>query len=188
VARQRGRETTRDMVWSLVILLAAVGVLAGFVAVVRGSPDPVREVDVDAVVETLPADLPFDVLVPEGLPEAWRATRADLAPGQGALTWRLSYVSPSEEFVGLNQSDRELDAVVAVDLSGFRPDGSAVIDGSTWERYRESGADADVALVAELVEPAWEASSSVAVVVGSGEDAEVESFVAALEPVGGGQP
>lgn len=177
MAKQRGTENMRDMVWSLGLVLVVVAVLAGFVAVVRGNPDPVREVDFEAAAAALPDDAPFQPVAPAGLPAGWRATEAALEPG-AVTTWSLSFVTPQDEFVGLTQSDELPERAVATELAGYDPDGTATVNATTWDRYVETeSADPDVAMVGESTD----GGPSTVILIGSAGYDELEEFAGYLE-------
>ncbi|NYI08050.1 hypothetical protein FHU37_005079 [Allostreptomyces psammosilenae] len=135
MAKKRGRETVRDMVFSL----GAVGiVVAAMIAVApHEETDPVRPVDYTVDLQAARRSAPYPVLAPEGLPERWRATsvRFDGAD-PNATTWHLGFINPQEEYAAVEQSNGPEQGFLDEVLRGGEDDGTAVVEGEEWRRLQ----------------------------------------------------
>lgn len=176
MARKRGAETIGDIVRSLVVVLIPVAFIAGLVGLLRPSSETIRDVDWEAALESARATADYQLLGPDSIPDGWTATRVAYEPGaspsEGA--WRMNFVTDHSTYVGLVQRPGALDPIVREELGEMQPDGESVVDGETWRRYLEQGAqDPDRALVAER-------SDSVVIVLGSGDYPELEAFAESL--------
>ncbi|AYY14341.1 DUF4245 domain-containing protein [Actinobacteria bacterium YIM 96077] len=146
-SKQRGIETLSDVVRTCILLFGFLGLIAGFFALNRPEsqvPDPV---EYESVVDTIQDDYPYDVLAPESTPDTWRATSIDHETRPGGNRWRLGFLIDGDEFVGLEQSDGEIEAYLRERLAGFDEDGASRIDGESWQRWQERDRRPDRALV-----------------------------------------
>jgi hypothetical protein len=147
--KARGYETAGDMVRSLLVLLGLVAAVVVAFTVMKPDarlPDPV---DYANVLDLVRDDYPYPVLAPTPVPDGWRATSVDHDQDPAGHRWRLGFLTADEDFIGLEQSDGEIDTFVRdrVGPATFEPDGTSVVDGVRWERRVENGADPDRALV-----------------------------------------
>lgn len=133
--KDRANQTVRDLVISMFVVGLFVAFL--YLIVLRPTPDPVREVDVSGPVGVAAASEVFDVLVPVGLPDGWRATSARLTPGpeEGTGTWFNGYVNPNGEFVAVVQQDFDLESFLAEQTDDGTLEGNVSVSGDTWQRY-----------------------------------------------------
>ena len=133
-ARKRLRQTARDMLISMLVVSGAVLLLV--FPWNRGPSDPVKTVDPSAVIAGARAAESWPVLAPTGQPAAWRCTSARISTASdGQDVVHLGYLTPSTEYVGLEQSaTKELtfvrDQTVKADKTGTQ-----VIGSSTWTTY-----------------------------------------------------
>ncbi len=173
--RVRGRETALDMVRSLGLVLIVVALVAGFVGLVRQPPEEVvRTIDYQPALDAAREAAPFEVLAPVGLDEAWRATGVSYDPGPPAQ-WRLGFVSPTDTYAAVLQSELAPEEVLTDLLDEPDRDGQSTVDGRPWERWVEGRAsDPDVAITRT-----GEDAGSV-VVFGSGDYEELELFASRL--------
>lgn len=158
-AKPRVLQDGRDMFWSLVPLVLACIVLAGFVGMCSFSPKgPIEGATptYDAAV-ALQADadaVGFPIRLPR-LPEGWQAnsgTRAGIEAGrtlngakQNAVTSRVGYIAPSKMYVSLTQSDADETPLVQSIQNAVYPTGAEDVDGVKWVVYRGG----------EGTEPVW---------------------------------
>lgn len=165
------------MVRSLALVLAFVPLIAGAVFLSRPEAVPQPMVDFRAVAaaaqEEQASDLPL--LVPRGL-DGWRCTVARLDGSGDATVWRLAFLTPAEEYVGLEQAGGDPRRFLAQRLVGWVRDGAADQPAGGWQRWVERDEEpADRALV--------RARDGVAtVVVTTGDYALAEVFAASLAP------
>lgn len=173
-AKSRGSVSASlgDAIRAVSVLAVLIIAIALFFSCGREDPLP-PAVDYESVVEHLRTEYPYDVPMPD-VPEDWRATSVDHAADASGNWWRVGFVVGTDSFVGLEQSDGEVNSMLDARLSGYEPDGSAVVDGEQWDRMRRDGRITDYALV--------NVSNGVATVVyGSQPYEELAQFVRALD-------
>ena len=155
--KKRGRESAGDMVRSLTLVLAFVGVIWFLAQPPDSDKQAFREVEPGPAVTAFQRQAP-GALVPVRSPAGWRSNVSEVSGEPVKL--RIGYVLPDEkyaEYVGVLGADPK----TIEGLTGSpKPLGSVQIDGASWQRYR----DDDGSL--SLVRPAAGAGE-VTVVVGS---------------------
>jgi hypothetical protein len=170
--RRRGRETSGDMVRSLLVVLALVFVVVALA--VRPTPDSeVRRFDYSGVLAQAQDQARYDVLAPIGLPDTWRATSARTDSGDGAVTWHVGFVTPADAYAGLEQSDGDAGSFVDHLAADGRAAGTVTIGGATWRRV-EGGDPEPRALVLRR-------DGVTTLVVGSASWAELRTLAASLQ-------
>jgi hypothetical protein len=98
---RRGRQTTRNLVWSLLTSLGVVALLV--ILVVRPDTNLVENVDWAAVAEGAADQLPSEPIVPM-LSDLWSANRAELTAEAGAsATWSIGLIGPERSYVFVDQ-------------------------------------------------------------------------------------
>lgn len=130
----RMRQTVGDMVRSLAIVLAVVGVL--LLITWRPQPDPVREVDIAPVLEVARSQAPFPVLVPVGM-DGYRPTSARWEPTQASgdiPAWHVGYVTSQTQYVQVSQAAITADAFIAEQTGSAVLAGQVLIDGVPWQQ------------------------------------------------------
>lgn len=129
----RGRGSVADMVRSMLLVLAFVGVLVAFNAVQQ--PDPVlRRVDYPAALDVAQERAGYPLAGPRPLPAGWTVTSARLEPAAGVVTWHLGMVTRSQSYAAVEQSDGTRADLVAAMAEGGRRAGAVVVSGRTWQR------------------------------------------------------
>lgn len=126
----------RDMVLSMAVILA--GAFGLFLLVPNDpSKDPVRPIDYRVEALSAGRAAPYELLVPDGLSEEWRATSVRYRhESEYGAYWRLGYMDPDNEYVGLGQADRAPGAFIADFTHGAKDTGETVtVDGEDWARY-----------------------------------------------------
>ncbi len=127
----RGRKSLRDMVLSLGVVLAVVGIVVAFEH--RGGPG-IRVIDPAQTYAGARNVAAYPVLLPH-LPAGWRATSATNEESEGRLTMRVGWVTPTGQYAQLVESDRPAVEVFDRWLSpGLRPAGSVDVGGVPWQR------------------------------------------------------
>jgi hypothetical protein len=133
-AARRPSKTPRDMIISLGVVLLVIGAL--WAVAPRRHYDAVHQIDYTQALRDARGAAPYRVLAPEGLSPRWRATsvRYD-GDVNGAAQWHLGFVSPENEYVGLEQSNGPArDFIFNLSNRGLA-DGSTVVAGESWDRY-----------------------------------------------------
>lgn len=129
----RARQTVGDMVRSLAVVLALVGVLVALNVIQE--PEPVlREVDYPAVLENAQLGVDYELAGPRPLPAGWRVTSARTSVDGAATTWHLGMVTADETYAAVEQSDGPRGDLVSAFAAGARPAGTVTIDRVVWER------------------------------------------------------
>ncbi len=169
--------TARNMVFSM---LAVLAVAVAWWALMPGPEESRRApVDVAPVAAYASEQSAWPVWVPQDLPESWRATSVRYEPHtDGVLSWRVGYVSPQDEFVGIDQAAEVTDDWVASLVRGGQPQGTTEVDGpdgpATWDRYASDDQNT-------LVLPGGGPDEATTVVRGTAPFDQLEDFVGQLE-------
>ncbi|WP_308416720.1 DUF4245 domain-containing protein [Streptomyces sp. AJS327] len=173
--KQRGRQTVRDMVISLAVIVLAAGVIYVFVPHDEDE-DPVKRVSYQVELDSARRAAPYPVAAPRGLSDDWRATSVRYqARGDSGSVWHLGFMAPGNEYVAIEQSDDRRPHVFVRDVTrGAEKTGKTRrIAGEDWERY--SGPKYD-ALVREAAD-----GKSTTVVMGTAPDRQLTHMVEALD-------
>jgi hypothetical protein len=132
-AAARRFRPVRDMTISLAVLLVPLLVLTAFC---RPGDREVPTVDPSGTYRAAKAEARFPVREPAGLPADWRSTNAALNRADGgAITLRVSYLTSSDGFVQLVQSDIPADRLIPAELGAGKVQGSVDVAGTAWQRY-----------------------------------------------------
>jgi hypothetical protein len=95
----------------------------------------------------------------------------DLEETDEEVTWHLGFLTPSEAYVGLEQTDGEFAPAVGKLLEDLRPTRSVDVAGQRWQVHEGDGRDAALVRTGTGV---------TTVVVGSAGIEELTTFAAAL--------
>lgn len=124
-------QTVGDMVRSIAVVLAVVGVIL-FLSH-RAQPDPVREVSMTNPLIVAQISAGFPVLVPEAT-KGYRLTSARFEKGEPGV-WHLGYVTPQDAYVQLEQSATSDLGFISDQLTGAARTGSQTIGSAAWVAY-----------------------------------------------------
>ncbi len=129
--RRSLRTTVRDMVLSMLVIVGIV-VVWNFLV-----PRPERvlqpTVDVANAASGAVERLGFAPAVPQGLPEGWRPTQAQvLVDARGVRTWSLRYDTPDGGYAGLKQAEGADDRWEQVQTAQGEESGTRDVEGRTW--------------------------------------------------------
>lgn len=172
----RMRQTARDMVISMAVVLAVVG--AFVVMAWRPTPDPIRVVDPAPVVAAAAASADFAVLEPTGLGSGWRATSARWEPTatSGAVpVLHIGYVTPADQYAQVTQARMDYAPYLAEQTGNGVAEGPQEIGDASWVRMTGENDDRSLVLLADGV---------TTVVYGSADWAELTALASSLRPVG----
>ena len=134
--RHRAAQTTRNLVWALVATLIVVLFL--FLVVVRPDPQAADPIDFATVASQSQADAPLAAPV---LPEGWSANRADLTRSGDIQVWYIGLITPTDQFIALNQGIAANPTWVDNVLASAKPTGTTTIDGTEWTVYDHRDGD-----------------------------------------------
>lgn len=166
----RRRGTVRDLVVTLLAVLAVVGIVV--VASPRESGNPVREVSYVEELASARRVADFPVSAPAALAPGWRATSARTDARDGTVHWHLGFVTPLDQYASLEQSDRAPEAFVGEMTERGQTQGVTEIGGLTWIRTYAEQRDHRAL---------WNTTDRVTTVVGgTAQWSELEELVAAL--------
>ena len=136
--RRRGFETLGDMARSLGVVLAVVFVLVLITWRTKGSE--IRVIDYAPTLAQAKVGAPFALLAPERLSSGWRATSFSFDPPErtgvpGVTVWHLGFVTPADQYAGLEQSNGPGRDVLVAAITGPKPDGTSMVSGASWARW-----------------------------------------------------
>jgi hypothetical protein len=160
-AKPRLLQDGRDMFWSIAPLVVGCIVLAGLVGMCSFSPGginrgPVPSYDAASALKADAQTFGFPIRLPR-LPQGWQANsggrggipdgRTDPSTHQRlhAVISTVGYISPSGEYLSLNQSDADEVKLVDSIHASMYPSGTVDVDGTRWITYRGDAG----------VEPVW---------------------------------
>ncbi|MFD7862117.1 DUF4245 domain-containing protein [Streptomyces sp. NPDC057682] len=141
MAKQRGKQTARDMFLSVMVIAAVAGVVYLFVPH-DDKADPVKPVDYRVELLTARRAAPYPVAAPGGLAEEWKATsvRYDGASGN---SWHLGFIDPDGKYVAVEQSTAAAGKYVTEVSQQAKDTGrTQQVAGETWQRWEGPRYDA----------------------------------------------
>lgn len=166
----RGVPAMGDVVRSVLVLGAIVMGLWFVGKLFTVTPEnPTSDVDWQTAASGVERQLGFVPLVPEKLPEGWRATTATFADGR----WQLGLMTEDGEYVGLSQSAVDVSDLLRNRVPGNTGSGTVDIAGNTW--LVRSSPKGEAALARKV-------GTGAVVITGSADRDELEDFAASLVP------
>jgi len=131
-ARGRGRQSLRDMMLSITVIMAIVGVVVIFQQ--RGA-QRLNVIDPTSVYAGARNAATYPVRTPH-LPSSWRVTSARTQPSaDGRLTLRVGLLTPKGQYAGLVESDQPPADLLGHELSpDVRTLGVVTVEGVPWQR------------------------------------------------------
>ena len=139
----RSRKTVNNLIYSLLATLGVVAII--FFAVPR--PDAPKDWEIDYVSVGADAQASVDgPLITPVMPAGWRANVAVLGRVDGLPSWKVNFLTPTDDFITYRQifgaDDTSLDRILGVrTLTGEFDFGN----GQMWSEFdNTSGADAGV--------------------------------------------
>ncbi len=140
---QRKAETSRkhragQTIFNLVVaLIASLGVVLFLVVVVvRPDPAPSPGVDYVATAEQAQPDADAPLVVPT-LDSGWSANAARFETVAAVPTWYVGFITPTTQFIALNQGIGANDTWLATVLDDASMTGVVTIEGIRWDVYDE---------------------------------------------------
>lgn len=141
------RQAVLDMVRSLGLVMIFVA-LVFFIGRPSGSNEQrVRIADYGDAVRSARTVAAYQVIAPEGLPAGWRATSARVIPAgaRGSAGLHIGFVTPTERYAALEESDGPSEDVILRVLGRPAELNGVSIGGQTWRQFRAE--DGGVSLV-----------------------------------------
>ncbi|WP_234320272.1 DUF4245 domain-containing protein [Streptomyces sp. SBT349] len=133
--------------WNMTLSLAALCVGAFALVLLNPGDQPegsTPTVTYDLEAATAARAAPYALVVPEGLPDDWRATSVRYQPmGEFGATWRLGFLDPDDEYAAVAQADGDADGFIEEMTRGAEDTGSQqAVAGRDWARYEGDKYDA----------------------------------------------
>ena len=144
MAKKRGRETARDMIFSMCAVL--IPVLIILAVTYRPHGQQTAKVDLKSALSTAEAAAAWPILVPsvetDGEFSNWKLTQARFEAesyGQaGTSRWFLGYQSPENKFVSIWQSDGDRNRIIAAATNNGACTTAIKIVGNQWQSCSQS--------------------------------------------------
>jgi len=129
---RRSRQTSRNIVGSLVVCLAVVGVLIALVP--RGAPVQQPAVDYRTAAAQAEDSAGLPLLTPT-VPAGWRANSAELRRDAGVASWYVGFVLPGNTFLAYTEGIKANPTWLSSTLESAPAGGTARLGGLTWRVY-----------------------------------------------------
>ncbi|WP_433333827.1 DUF4245 domain-containing protein [Spirillospora sp. CA-294931] len=116
--------------------LLLVGVI--FLITPRSNKEVLPTIDYSSQLWAVRNDAPYTVHAPDGLPIGWRPTSSrvhGLNKGKEPVAWHLGFVTPSEEYAALEQSNEKAAEYVPRMTNNKKSLGTQQVNGVTWTKY-----------------------------------------------------
>ncbi|MFI0351557.1 DUF4245 domain-containing protein [Actinomadura sp. 9N407] len=167
------------------LAMAACLALVGMIYLItpRSDEEVLPTVDYGTQLWAMSSDAPYTVYAPEGLPAGWRATSSrmhGLGTG-GPVAWHLGFVTPSDEYAALEQSNEKPSAYIPRMTNIKKSIGTRQVNGVAWTQHHRKDKKA-YSLVRTLPE------GPTLVVTGTASFDELAVLAGALRPQEKGGP
>lgn len=136
--KHRANQTLFNLLIALVATLAIVLFLV--VVVVRPTPEAAPSIDYAGIAAEAQGGASEPLVVPD-LPEGWGANAARFERRAEVLTWYIGFITPSTQFIALNQGIDANPTWQATVLNSAESTGTTTIDGTSWTVYDQRTAD-----------------------------------------------
>lgn len=167
--------TAKSMVISMVVLLG--GCLALYALVPRVESVQPPTANAVSIARSVGAQQKWNVALPQTLPQGWTATNVTLIGTTAPRTWQAGYTAPDDHYAAVKQTRDGDKRWVAQQTGPSTSDGSVLINGANWTKYKRSDGGA-----LSLVRSA-PLDGLTTVVVGTGDWPQVELFARAVRPL-----
>jgi hypothetical protein len=128
----RSRQTTRNLIGSLVVCLGVVAVLIALVP--RGVPVEQPAVDYRTAAGQAEDTAGLPLLAPT-VPSTWRANSAELRRTGGVASWYVGFVLPGNTFLAYTEGIKANPTWLANTLESAPAGGTVRLGGLTWRVY-----------------------------------------------------
>jgi hypothetical protein len=135
--RHRANQTLLNLVVALIGSLALVLLIV--TVVVRPAPAPAESVDYPAIAAQAQVDTDEPLLSPV-LPPGWSANDARFQTTQQVPTWYIGFLTPGEQYIGLDQGIGANPTWQAALLDDARETGSVSFEGVEWTVFDQRDA------------------------------------------------
>jgi hypothetical protein len=135
--KHRANQTLLNLVVALVGSLAVVVFLV--TVVVRPAPAPTEAIDYATIASEAQGETTEPLLSPV-LPQGWAANDARFEKTEQVPTWYIGFLTPGEQFIGLNQGVGANPTWQAALLDDAKQTGTVTIEGVEWTAYDQRDA------------------------------------------------
>lgn len=135
--RHRANQTLLNLVVALIGSLLVVVFLVA--VVVRPAPPPAEGIDYATVAGQAQVDSTEPLLAPV-LPPGWSANDARFQTTQQVPTWYIGFLTPGEQYIGLDQGIGANPTWQAALLDNAKQSGTVTIEGVEWTIYDQRDA------------------------------------------------
>ncbi|MBO1756369.1 DUF4245 domain-containing protein [Allobranchiibius sp. CTAmp26] len=174
-ARRGMSGTAKNMVISMIVLVAGCLVLIALVPRVGSVQQPVA--NVAAIAREVGDEQKWDVAVADGLPTGWTATNVTLMTDNPPDTWQAGYTTPGTHYAAVVQTSAGDAAWVTRQTGAAKRVGTISLGGATWIRYERNDGEQQ-ALVRTV--PLGGLTTAV---IGTAPWSQLNQFAAALRPL-----
>ncbi|GAA4224702.1 hypothetical protein GCM10022254_04760 [Actinomadura meridiana] len=154
-------------------------VLAIYAVTPRGGKEVLPKVDYGSQLWAMRNGAPFTVYAPEGLSAKWRPTNSRVtglgSEGEKPVAWHLGFVTPSDEYGALEQSNEKASDYIPRMANSSKPIGTQQVGGAVWTKYHRKDKKAN-----SLARTLPDGTSLV--VTGTASYAELAILAGALKP------
>ncbi|WP_243708710.1 DUF4245 domain-containing protein [Actinomadura sp. GC306] len=124
--------------FTMAMAACLVLVLAIYAVTPRSNEQILPTVDYSAQLWAMSSDAPFTVYAPEGLSQDWRPTSSrmhGLGEDGEPVAWHLGFVTPSDEYAALEQSNEKPSEYIPRMTNSSIPIGTHQVGGDAWNKY-----------------------------------------------------
>jgi hypothetical protein len=169
--------STKNLVYSLLAVLAMVAVLVLMVPRVNSVSGP--PVDVHASAVAVQNETGWPIVEPVGLPEGWTETSARyVRSSDGYMTWHAGYQTPSGTYVAVEQTKDGSRDWVTTQTNRAPAEGTIEVAGEEWTKYIR-----DTKVQNSLVHLPRSPDELTTLVTGTASFEDMTFFIEHLEPV-----
>jgi hypothetical protein len=97
-----------------------------------GTPNPTPTIKYGAALAGARSEAPFHVLAPAPLPAGLRATSVGWDGVGARVSWRLGFLTPQQDFIGLYEGNGSASQFIAASTPATHPAAPVAIDGTRW--------------------------------------------------------
>lgn len=166
-----------NMIRSMLVIAGLVAVLIAVVPRVNTVTQP--PVNVAAASVEVARESGWEISVPVGLPEGWKATSVrHVRSTDGLMTWHAGYQSPTGNYVALEQTKDATRGWVEAQTNRARRTGELEAAGRTWATYERTPK-----IQRSLLAQGTSDDGLTTLITGTGTFEELTAFAETLQPV-----
>lgn len=142
-AKHRAKQTVINLALSLIATLGIV--LVTVLIVPRDDSNRIKPVDYIAVATTAEASSKLNLATPV-LPDGWWANQArwNGTAADGVKTWKVGFVGPKNQYVGMTQGFGVNQTWIALQTVGYVPNSESKAKNQNWTKWKPGqGTDGD---------------------------------------------